>query len=308
MGFTISKETKNNGVLSIKPISKNEAKNICIKNHYSKKWNSSFGVYNFGIYQNNNFDECLGVAVFGNLMNPNSYKNIANSIERENVTELNRLWIDDCLVRNAETVFLSLCFKYFKTYIPKVKIIQSFADGRLGCGTIYKASNFKYFGSSKTLFFENTKTGEVRHKVPLENTKRLPRMMLENLKYIQGQYKPFYVNTYKYIYILDKKLKNKLLLKEEKYPEYSIGLEYIDKYEHSIGSLIRVKYAFEKLGYGRVTESFKEYLNKNYKYVNEDDYVNDSLLDYFSSDEKIKNLKDSFEKMLQEYKNELQNT
>ena len=50
------------GVLVIKEIDKKIAKEIIIKNHYSHKWNTSFGKINIGIYQKDNI-QCLGLQV-----------------------------------------------------------------------------------------------------------------------------------------------------------------------------------------------------------------------------------------------------
>ena len=134
----VVKNSKNNGILTIKEIDYATAKEMMIKNHYSKKWNNAFGKINFGIFQDG---ELLGGAVFGNLMNTKSYKTITD-LDSDSVIELNRLWIDDILGKNTETIFISSCFKIIKKKYPHIKFIQSFADGRLGCGTIYKASNF----------------------------------------------------------------------------------------------------------------------------------------------------------------------
>jgi hypothetical protein len=71
----VVKNSKNLGELIIKEISYSIAKEITIKNHYSKKWNTSFGKINFGIFRN---ERLLGVAVFGNLMNPNSWSKITD--------------------------------------------------------------------------------------------------------------------------------------------------------------------------------------------------------------------------------------
>ena len=71
MGITIiTKKSSLMGELIIKEIDYQIAKEITITNHYSKKWNTSFGKINFGIFKG---DRLLGVAVYGNLMNPNSY-------------------------------------------------------------------------------------------------------------------------------------------------------------------------------------------------------------------------------------------
>lgn len=244
MEFLI-KETKNNGTLLVKEISYDLAKELTVKNHYSHKWNTAFGKLNYGIFKKENTDECLGVAVFGNLMNPNSYKKNFLGLEKENVLELNRLWLSDILLKNAETVFLSMCFKLMKENNKKIKFIQSFADGRLGCGTIYKASNFKYYGKSSTLFFENLENGEVLHKVPTENTKRPARMLYCSLLYSIGILRSFEVYSYRYIYALDKRDYKLVNLKEESYPIYHKGKNNIGANEFSKQVLAR-SYLFSK--------------------------------------------------------------
>ena len=94
----VIKNTSHMGILIIKEIDRKLAKEIIINNHYSHKWNTSFGKINIGIFQKDN-PMCLGVASFGNLMNPNSYKSISDDFNKDSVVELNRLWIDDLLGR-----------------------------------------------------------------------------------------------------------------------------------------------------------------------------------------------------------------
>ena len=233
----VEKNSKNMGLLKMKEIEYGVAKEMIVKNHYSKKWNTSFGKINIGIFKD---DRLLGVAVFGNLMNPNSHKAISN-LGKDSVIELNRLWIDDELGHNTETILLGACWKIIKNDYPNIKFVQSFADGRLGCGTIYKAANFKYYGYTESLFFEDIKTGEVFHKVPLENTKRPLGFLGKNILYLDKNLKSFKVKTYKYIYPLYKKVSPKL--KEEEYPKYDKGtIEYQHKHSGSILARLAVMY------------------------------------------------------------------
>lgn len=209
--------------LTFKEVSYEITKKIMLEQHYSHKWNTSFGKINIGVFEN---DILYGIASFGNLMNPKSYKNINKDFTQDNVVELNRLWVDDYLGKNTETILLSASWKIIRNNYTHVKAVQSFADGRLGCGTIYKASNFKYYGYTKTLFYENTITKEVFHNVPFDNTMRPDGMIKLNSMFVRGELKPFFVKTYKYIMPL---YKNVVIdFKEEKYPDYDIGLEYID--------------------------------------------------------------------------------
>ncbi len=236
----IEKNSKNMRKLIIKEVEYSIAKEIITKNHYSRKWNTSFGKINIGIFKD---DRLLGVAVFGNLMNPNSHKKISD-LGEGSVIELNRLWIDDELGHNAETILLGACWKIIKKEYPHIKFVQSFADGRLGCGTIYKAANFKYYGYTESLFFRDTTNDEVFHKVPLENTKRPLGFLGKNYLYLDNNLEPFKVKTYKYIYPL---YKNRIpKLKEKEYPKYDKGVIETE-YKHSSSLLSRLALMYNEI-------------------------------------------------------------
>lgn len=254
----VVKNSKILGELTIKEISYNIAKEITIKNHYSKKWNTSFGKINFGIYRD---EKLLGVAVFGNLMNPNSWNKVTDE-GKDAVIELNRMWISDELGKNAESILISSSIKIIKNVYPKIKFIQSFADGRLGCGTIYKASNFKYFGYEESLFFEDIETGEVFHKVPLENTKRPKGFINKNKRYLDKKLKAFTVKTYRYIYTIYSS--NDLKIKQIPYPEYDKGFSYVE-HVHSIGLLCRLAMMYKLIGLDGYVSKIKNHIINDIK-------------------------------------------
>lgn len=240
----ITKKTKHMGILEFKEIDKPVAKEMIVKNNYSHKWGTPFGVINIGVFRDN---KLLGVAVFGHMMNPNSYKSIAD-IEKNEIIELNRLWISDELGHNAETITLGACWKILKKDYPHIKLVQSFADGRLGCGTIYKASNFKYYGNSTTLFYENIETKEIKHNALFNDGRHIGSMLKHNKELLDGKLRPFKVKTYRYIYILDKRVDVKL--KEKPYPTYSKGMEYVSitYSDNLLGKLV--------LGYNSMNDSY----------------------------------------------------
>lgn len=205
----IKKETSHMGTLYFKECTKEEARDMIICGHYSHKFQGYFGKVNVGVYTEGRL---VGVASFGGLMNPKSFKNFGDFKENE-VIELNRLWVDDELGMNTETMLLSASWKIMRLKYPEIKIVQSFADGRLGAGTIYKASNFKYFGCESTLFFQDKETGVIYHKVGIENTKAPTSFMRLNKLFCEGRLQQFRVNTYRYIFPLydtiEKVVKNK---------------------------------------------------------------------------------------------------
>lgn len=226
----IVKKTSSLGELVIKQVSKELAKEMIIRNHYSHKWNDGgFGKYNFGIFRKGD-ERCLGVAVYGYMKNPKAGI-FTHPNPKSWMCELNRMWIDDELGKNAETVLIGASIKLLRKLNPDCVAIQSFADGRLGCGTIYKAANFRYYGFHYTRFLVNQRTGEVVHEQLFTDTTSPAGYIRNNVGYLLKEFKIYTVRTYRYIYPLDKKI---IFRKAEKpYPEYNKGMDEV-KWERDI--------------------------------------------------------------------------
>jgi hypothetical protein len=246
--YAIEKTSSINGDLIIDIIDVDVAKKMVIENHYSKKWHHTFGKINIGIFKKN---VLLGCAVFGNMMNSKSYNKIANIKENE-IIELNRLWISDELGKNAETILISKSFSIIKRKMPHIKLVQSFADGRLGVGTIYKAASFNYYGFHYSRFFKNTQNNIFFHKVGFEDTRNVSTMLNYNKIYLDKKLKCYLVKTYRYIYLLNRK--TKINLKQKPYPAYEKGMIEIE-YQHPIGVLCRLYLMYQ-------TRNDVEYMEK----------------------------------------------
>lgn len=222
----IIKETSSMGRLLIKPVDKSLAKDIVIKHHYSHKWNDGgFGVLNFGIFRADEPDRCLGVAVYGYMKNPKA-KIFTHPDPEAWMCELNRMWIDDELGHNAESILISASIKLLHKMASKCVAVQSFADGRLGCGTIYKAANFKYYGYHMTKFLRNTRTGEFTHQQMFTNSQAPSGFLRANVGFLLGDYEVYEVKTYRYIYPLCRHFK--FIKKELPYPEYDKGMKLVN--------------------------------------------------------------------------------
>ena len=118
----VLKQTSSLGDLLIKPVEKELARQMVIEHHYSHKWNfGGFGVFNFGIFRADEPDKCLGVAVYGYMKNPTA-KIFHHPNPKAWICELNRLWIDDCLGKNAETVLNDTNIKEPSTRRPTSNI------------------------------------------------------------------------------------------------------------------------------------------------------------------------------------------
>ena len=197
------------------------AKELIIKHHYSHKWNDpSFGKYNYGIFRLQDPDRCLGVAAYGYMKNPKA-RIFTHPNPNAWMCELNRMWIDDTLGHNAESILIAASIKLLRRQAKNCVAIQSFADGRLGCGTIYKASNFRYFGFHKTRFLRNKRTGEVTHHQIFDNATAPSCFLRANIGFLLGDYEVMTVKTYRYIYPLDKHFQFRM--KEKPYPAYEKG-------------------------------------------------------------------------------------
>lgn len=217
-------KTKNLGELEIRQVSKEVAREIIINNHYSHKWNNSgFGLYNFGFFRPGD-DKCIGVAVYGYTMHPKA-RLFTHPNKDAIMLELNRMWVSDELGKNAESLLIAHSLKQLPKLNKNIVAVQSFADGRLGCGTIYKASNFKYYGSHETVFAENKRTGEINHQM---NTTRMDSKSIyirNNVAFLLGDLTFFKVDTYRYIFPLCKHFQSKF--KQQPYPPYKKGMTMI---------------------------------------------------------------------------------
>lgn len=218
-------KTKNLGDLVIRLVTKEVARDLIINNHYSRKWNNAgFGLYNFGFFRPDS-DVCIGVAVYGYMMHPKA-KLFTHPNPDALMLELNRMWISDELGKNAESLLIAHSLKQLPKLDKNIVAVQSFADGRLGCGTIYKASNFKYYGSHETVFAENKRTGEVNHTMNLSRMDSKSIYLRNNIAFMLGDLKFFKVDTYRYIYPLCRHFQCKF--KQQPYPPYKRGVTAIE--------------------------------------------------------------------------------
>lgn len=198
--------------LELRKIDSGICNQIIVKNHYSHKTaTDSHTILHLGIF----FDGVLvGAMQYGLAMNPQSCSVIVKDTLVDEYFELNRLWIDDCCGKNTESTIIGLSFKLIAKLYPKVKWIQSFADGRVGVGTIYQASNFLYCGSHKQDFL--VLDGVLHHAGKFRNhTKSFGRRYSNLRKSLPKQS----FQQYRYIYFLKPEFRSDLLLKVLPFPK-----------------------------------------------------------------------------------------
>lgn len=136
---------------NVRMIDRGIANDIIRKKHYSHNFYSASTIH-LGVFYMENL---YGVLQFGCAMNPASQESVVEDTAQDEYLELNRMWLDDKLPRNSESMAISYAIKYIKRAHPWVKWIQSFADERCGrFGVMYQASNFLYLGEHTTTFWE----------------------------------------------------------------------------------------------------------------------------------------------------------
>ena len=196
--------------MEVKQINYQTAMDVVVKKHYLKRkcpCSIAFGLYNF--------DELVGVIVFGKPASYTLCNGIAGNGESKNVIEFNRFWVDDKMPRNTESWFLARAIKQCG-----FEIIVSFADTEQGhIGYIYQATNWLYCGESK-------KQKYFRLKGNSENsggTKYRRRERMSKAK-IMKEYGEEYVEEYysslkhRYIYFNADKRRKRELINKLRYP------------------------------------------------------------------------------------------
>ena len=145
---------------TIKKIDCKTAKEYIRKNHYSH------GCHNgpspcYGLFDGSNL---IGVLMFATPCSEAVRASVFGPDYKDWVTELHRLHILDVTPRNAESWFISRCLKLLKKDMPNIKAVLSFADSTEGHeGTIYKATNAYFIGTTGRATFYRDATGRLRH-------------------------------------------------------------------------------------------------------------------------------------------------
>jgi len=143
-------------LIFLQPISKQIARSVIEKNHYTHKWTLctvAYGVYYKDYIESSFFGgynpKLIGVLVYGNAVGRNASTSITPLLTNDNVFELTRLWIEDGYGKNIESYCIAESFRLLNINYPKIKCILSYADSEVGhTGTIYQATGFLYQGDN----------------------------------------------------------------------------------------------------------------------------------------------------------------
>ncbi len=154
----------------------------------------------------------VGVVTYGVPCSSTLLKGICGEAEARNVYELNRLWVDDSVPRNAESFLVSHTLKMLDR-----EIVVSFADSSMGhIGYVYQASNFLYCGLSAK--FRDPKVRGLEH---MHHATYAHGMTMEQVKEKYGAENVYYAERprkHRYVYFNAPKMRRKQLMRELRYP------------------------------------------------------------------------------------------
>ena len=203
-----------NKKIQVKEIPREKANKIIIEKHYSKKIYSASYIH-LGIFLKR---KLVGVLQFGYAMNPVSMGSIVSGTKKNEYLELNRMWFEDNVFKNAKSMAISFSFKYIKKKFPNIKWIQSFADERCKkFGIVYQACNFKYYGEHVSIFWELN--GVWYHNSLMTRNPKLSK----SAKFLQDnkkEAKKHVLRQFRYLYFLKKKEEQNCLLKQKPFLKY----------------------------------------------------------------------------------------
>ncbi len=152
--------------ITVRPIELRKSKRMIEDNHYLGKWSPSsvcLGVFKTGI------PDPVGTLVYGpicgrpvlnGLFTQNEIPTTNGQMFRpsnSSVLELKRMWVQDDIGFNGESLSISRSFQWLRENRPEVRVLVSYSDPSANHrGTIYQATNWWFqdvYGESKPTGF-----------------------------------------------------------------------------------------------------------------------------------------------------------
>lgn len=193
---------------TIREIDRKLANQIQIRYHYLQTKASC--TFAFGLFEQ---EKIIGVILYGNPTAPTTLS-ICGEENRKNVVEITRLWIKDGTPKNTESFFIGNTLKR----VPK-PIIVAFADpDAKHIGIVYQACNFLYTGKSERKGGVISIRNNNIHNKTLWKQYKTAKKIKEVFGAENVYYKP-YSTKYRYVYIKEKKYRERLKYAPCEYPK-----------------------------------------------------------------------------------------
>lgn len=242
----------NTSLIHLRPIPKNVAKEMIIKNHYTHKWTLcqvAYGVFYKNYIESTFFggynEKLIGCVVYSHPVGRSAAASISPLLSIDMVFELVRLWIDDGYGKNIESYSVAESIRQLNVDFPHIKAIISYSDCEQNHkGTIYQALGFKYQGNNKTLAIMSNYSVSL---VPPPNfnwihsrtvSQRWGSVNLEHLKKAIGKtfWRKKESSKHRYVRFIGNKVENKKFLSSCKHPflPYPTDTKHVDEIEEVV--------------------------------------------------------------------------
>jgi len=186
------------------------ARYAVMKWHYSKVLPTG-KLVKVGVWENMKF---IGVIIFSRGASPHLCTKW--SILNIEICELTRIALDKHEAPVSRLI--SIALRFLKKHCPGIRLVVSFADpNQKHVGAIYQASNWIYTGISEPVdeWYIN---GRWRHT-------RGAWAYLKNENIRNNVPRRKALGKYRYVWVFDRKLENKIKGREEKYPKRAESIE-----------------------------------------------------------------------------------
>ncbi|MFC1873881.1 DNA methyltransferase [Chloroflexota bacterium] len=172
----------------------------------------------FGALVNNRL---LGAITFGS--GPANAHRLVEGVGLDECLTLTRIWLSDELPCNSESRIIGICLRALKKH-TQVKFLVSYADPTEGhLGTIYQATGWLYTGLSEAMPKFDLGDGRIRHSRSLSHA-----FGSHSLKHFESFGMSVRVipqpRKHRYVYLLDKSYRLKLVPKVLSYPKKGTGM------------------------------------------------------------------------------------
>ena len=198
--------------LRIAPISRVEAKQLLVRNHYLHSFPGGTKL-SFGIFLN---VRLLGVLTLG--VGPFLGYKIVKGAVPEDVVTLTRLWLSDELPHSSESRVIGIILRALKTD-TSLKFVLAYSDPAVGhLGIIYQATNWIYTGVSSATPLYDIGDGTMHHSRSLAH-----RLGSHSIRYLTSQGIDVktvpQLSKHRYLYFLDEAYRSRLIVPVLPYPK-----------------------------------------------------------------------------------------
>ena len=204
--------------LRLIPISREDAKKLIVRHHYSHSIPGGTKM-SFGIILNG---KLLGAMTFG--VGPFYGYKLVNGASPDDVITLTRLWLSDELPKNAESKVLGIALRSLKKY-TSLKFIIAYSDPAVGhLGIIYQATGWVYTGLSSATPLYDIGDGILHHSRSLAHELGSHSIRYLTLQGINAKIVP-QSSKHRYIYFLDESYRHRLAVPGMPYPKKECAID-----------------------------------------------------------------------------------